>query len=197
MSRAAFIGVDPGTTGAVACLTSDGAAWVVDACTSVGPLFAAALNGALQFADDAAGATIIRAAVEQVGVHPGEGVRSAFTFGQAAGVIDGALAMCPNVRTEYVRPQAWKAVYGIAAHPAPTPPLPANPTPAQTKAWKRAKTAANATAKRHAKTAARELAMRLWPRLAPELLRVKDAGRAEALLIAETIRRRELPHLAP
>ena len=46
------------------------------------------------------------AVVEKVGAMPNQGVSSMFTFGRAAGLIEGALAAL-NVPVTYVTPQAW------------------------------------------------------------------------------------------
>ena len=46
------------------------------------------------------------AIVEKVGAMPNQGVSSMFTFGRAAGIIEGALAAL-NVPVTYVTPQTW------------------------------------------------------------------------------------------
>lgn len=50
--------------------------------------------------------------VEQVGSMPGQGVASMFSFGHAAGVIQGVLGAF-RMRVKMVTPQAWKKKAGL------------------------------------------------------------------------------------
>ena len=84
--------------------------------------------------------------VEEVGAMPRQGVSSVFTFGQAHGLILGAIASL-GVRMVRVRPQLWQKTVKAAQDPRLT-------------------------------------AVALYPGMASQLKRVKDKGRADALLIA-------------
>lgn len=52
------------------------------------------------------------AILEQVGVMPGEGVSSAFTFGDSWGFLRGLL-VASAARREYVRPQKWQKAFSL------------------------------------------------------------------------------------
>ena len=52
---------------------------------------------------------VSHAVIELVHAMPGQGVCSMFSFGRAAGVADGALALAlPNISVEAVAPQKWQ-----------------------------------------------------------------------------------------
>lgn len=84
--------------------------------------------------------------IEEVAAMPKQGVSSVFTFGQAHGLVLGAVAAL-GVRIVRVRPQAWQALVKSRGDP-------------------------------------RTRALELYPAQAPALKRIKDQGRADALLIA-------------
>ncbi len=148
-----IIGIDIGSTGALALLDAKGdLAEVADMpVLRDGPKGRPNVNGPLL-------AELIyrwharQAFIEFVGARPGEGAVGAFAFGRSRGVVEGALAGC-GVRAEFLTPPVWKRVVGI-------PP-----------------------GKDGAKDAARSSAIRRWPAKATLFARVKDDARAEAALI--------------
>ena len=97
----------------------------------------------------------ITAVVERVSGMPRQA--GAFAFGLSTGIIHGCLASA-GIPFELVSPSVWKAKMGLTKFPGET-------------------YAEN-------KTRARALATQLFPALAPQFKRVKDDGRAEALLLA-------------
>ena len=97
----------------------------------------------------------ITAVVERVSSMPRQA--GAFAFGLSTGIIHGCLASA-GIPFELVSPSVWKAKMGLTKFPGET-------------------YAEN-------KTRARALATQLFPALAPQFKRVKDDGRAEALLLA-------------
>ena len=97
----------------------------------------------------------ITAVVERVSSMPRQA--GAFAFGLSTGIIHGCLASA-GIPFELVSPNVWKAKMGLTKFPGET-------------------YAEN-------KTRARALATQLFPALAPQFKRVKDDGRAEALLLA-------------
>ena len=97
----------------------------------------------------------ITAVVERVSSMPRQ--KGAFAFGLSTGIIHGCLASA-GIPFELVSPSVWKAKMGLTKFPGET-------------------YAEN-------KTRARALATQLFPALAPQFKRVKDDGRAEALLLA-------------
>jgi crossover junction endodeoxyribonuclease RuvC len=159
----AFAGIDPGKDGAVAIISSSGRVTIVDTPTvSTG-------KGSRQAYDESAMAKILFRAVEENGgcvfaleqVHsmPGQGVSSMFSMGEGFGLWKGILAAL-RVPWTLVTPQRWKGAL------------------------------MDGQAKEKAASAL--VAGRLFPAVAGELAgprgRVLD-GRADALLIAEYLRR--------
>ena len=55
---------------------------------------------------------IVRVVVENVGAMPGQSPNGMFTFGFAAGALQGTIA-CAGLPMVLVVPQVWKKVYGI------------------------------------------------------------------------------------
>ena len=80
-----------------------------------------------------------------------------FNFGLYTGIVHGVLGAV-GVPFELVTPQEWKRAMGL--------------------------TRSNDETKADTKSNARALASQLFPALAPHFVRVKDDGRAEALLLA-------------
>jgi len=150
------LGIDPGTTGAIALLNDDAFECALDM-----PTMQRGKTSQKQMINAAELARIVRelradvACVELVQAMPprgdksGMGAASAFNFGESAGVIRGVLAAL-GIETHYVTPVSWKKRAGLMGN--------------------------------RDKEASRSLAIRFWP-IAP-LARKKDSGRAEALLIA-------------
>lgn len=153
------LGIDPGLSGAVACLDSDGALDLRDM-----PALAIQRNGKAKREVDAAiladmiegftrdpfGLRIeVAAYVEQVGAMPGQGVSSMFAFGQSFGVVLGVLAAL-EVPVTRVPPATWTRALGVAK----------------------------------GDDAGRRRASELLPQHAHFWARKKDHGRADAALIA-------------
>ncbi len=101
-----ILGIDPGKTGAIAVLDTDGRLLdVVDMPDVTGAALGAEVRMLL---DDLAPHTVEVAWVERVGGRPGEGASRAFAFGAGWGGLLGALGAL-SVRVELVAPSAWKA----------------------------------------------------------------------------------------
>ncbi|OYV97157.1 MAG: hypothetical protein B7Z68_04070 [Acidobacteria bacterium 21-70-11] len=149
-----FLGVDPGSHGAIAVLTEDGSIHAVHDMPSVEVkvgktkrtrVSTALLSDLMREITDMA--CIVT--VEDVGGFSGQSCSAAFTFGRACGQLEGVLTAL-QLPVAYVTPQKWKKAAGIVSD----------------------------------KGAAREAAMRLWPAHAHLFKRVMDADRAEACLLA-------------
>jgi len=149
------IGVDPGLSGAIACIRDDGVVMVTDM-----PLFEIQrgkktlreVNGVelcaiVQLCGQA------EASVEKPHAMPGQGVTSMFNFGKACGVVDGVLSAM-MIPVSYVAPATWKRQMGLSSD----------------------------------KGESRRRATHLYPQYADEWKRVKDDGRAEAVLLAHYLR---------
>lgn len=113
MSAIYRIGIDPGCSGAVVVL-KDGEPWawspmptmIVGKATRVNGASLAGLLNSLNVIGDA------HAFIEAVGAMPGQGVSSMFTFGHAAGVVDGVVQAL-GIPCTRVTPQAWKKRAGL------------------------------------------------------------------------------------
>lgn len=150
----AFIGIDPGVNGALACFNR-GELVIEDM-----PTFEVKRGNSLKREVDALGvlrwlrnintATIVTfALIEQAGCRPGQAVNAVHANGRNWGVAYGCLASM-NWPTQIVTPVAWKRSMGCPA----------------------------------AKDEARKIASQLMPAHAHIWARAKDDGRAEAALIA-------------
>lgn len=95
----AWIGVDPGKKGAIAVLTEDGDATVVDWKSE------ADMRDAMLSMD--ANLDVQAVCIERVGAMPGQGVVSMFSFGQNYGFWLGATAIL-QWPTFTARPQDWQ-----------------------------------------------------------------------------------------
>ena len=97
-----FLGIDPGASGAIACISSDEFLWVHD---WPGDEIAAAtiIRHFINIKSD----NIIYAALEKVHSMPREGVSSAFKFGTAYGIWRGILAAF-QIPFMQPTPQAWQ-----------------------------------------------------------------------------------------
>lgn len=108
-----LIGVDPGVSGAVCILQSRNhpvpVEWFRMPTVNVGKstrVDSAALARTLQDFD------VGQAYIERVGAMPGQGVSSMFTFGHAAGLVEGVIAtLC--IPYTLVEPQTWKRRAGL------------------------------------------------------------------------------------
>lgn len=154
MTVARVLGIDIGSQGAVALLTSGGDLLeVVD--TPIlrdGPRGRPNVSAAL-LADIIIKMQATMAYVEFVGARPGEGAVGAFAFGRSRGVIEGVCGAA-GLPVAFLTPAHWKRLVGIAP------------------------------GKVGAKDAARSAAIRRWPAHAALFARGKDHDRAEAALIA-------------
>lgn len=106
-----YIGVDPGSKGAIAIIHNGK---VVDLHT----YSKSSEQGIARFLQSWSLYDCI-AMVEQVGAMPGQGVTSMFTFGRWYGFVRGVLTAY-MVPFDDVRPQAWQQKLGLAGrHPTP------------------------------------------------------------------------------
>ena len=151
----AFVGIDPGLSGAIARLDGvSGEVRIEDV-----PTFEIKRNGKAKreidyhslarILDDMTKEPGTRIVIELVSSMPGQGVSSVFAFGKAFGVLIGvsAATFCP---IEFVSPAKWKREMGVTA----------------------------------SKDGSRAKASMMFPRYSDMWRRAKDDGRAEALLIA-------------
>jgi crossover junction endodeoxyribonuclease RuvC len=107
-----LIGIDPGTSGALVVLADDGALWA----SALMPTFkngkSSRVNGAAlgaflrEYADGA------HAYLEAVHAMPKQGVTSVFTFGHAAGVVEGLLQGI-GIPYTLITPNTWKKRAGL------------------------------------------------------------------------------------
>lgn len=157
-----YIGVDPGTTGALAFL-HNGSLTVVDVPTLMvrrgrtdkAHVDVAAVWRTVACMLDLAGEA--RAVIEAVGGVPGQSASAAFNFGRAAGQVEAVLTVA-GARISYVAPRVWQMGLQV----------------------------------RGGKDGSRARASQLFPEHAHLFRRVKDDGRADAVLIAEYGRRNGL-----
>jgi crossover junction endodeoxyribonuclease RuvC len=111
MSHEYLIGIDPGISGAIVILGASMTPieWMRMPSLKVGKasrVDCAALARFLQEYDNGL------AYVEHVGAMPGQGVASMFTFGHAAGAVEGVLAAL-MIPVTLVPPQTWKRRAGL------------------------------------------------------------------------------------
>lgn len=106
-----FIGIDPGCTGAIVLIGAMGGYIDHLNMPTVKVGTKSRVNGA---AVDAwlSQYDITHAYLEQVGAMPGQGTASMFTFGHAAGVVEGIL-QGSGIPYTLVTPQAWKKSAGL------------------------------------------------------------------------------------
>lgn len=159
------IGIDPGLSGAIAVLR-DGVMRVCDLPTKVigGGFVKRAVDGEallrlLGMILRARG-TVEAAALEVTHAMPGQGTASMYSMGRSYGAIDTALHAA-NIKVVEVRPQQWKAHYGLLRLSGETPAA--------------------------YKARSVETALGLYPLMANALSRAKDHNRAEAILLAHYI----------
>lgn len=108
---AAFLGIDPGCSGALVLLTQQGDYIEHLAMPTVKVGTKSRVNGAA-VAAWLRQHGIAHAYLEQVGAMPGQGTASMFTFGHAAGVAEGILQGL-GIPYTLVTPQAWKKSAGL------------------------------------------------------------------------------------
>lgn len=112
---ACILGVDPGNSGALVVLTESGV--FVDA--MMVPIVQSGksnrVNGAA-VASFLAKHHIIHAYIEKVGSMPGQGVASTFTFGHAAGMVEGVVTG-RLIPVTHLSPQSWKKKANLVGKP--------------------------------------------------------------------------------
>jgi len=161
MTMRLVFGLDPGTHGALGWLADGQVEGVEDMprmrCGRVdGYRLRQILREVMQ---RHAGADVL-VVLELVSGFRGQGGASQFTFGQADGIARGVVMALDLPWTE-VRPQVWKARFRLLNTGGRL-----------------------GSTQREAKGASRRRAAACWPELASLFSRVKDDGRAEALLLA-------------
>jgi len=107
----AVLGIDPGCSGALVLVTTQGGYIDHLAMPTIKVGTKARVNGAA-VAAWVRQHGITHAYLEQVGAMPGQGTASMFTFGHAAGVAEGILQGL-NIPYTLVTPQAWKKSAGL------------------------------------------------------------------------------------
>jgi crossover junction endodeoxyribonuclease RuvC len=111
MAANCVVGIDPGSSGALVVLDDTGG-YVSHLTMPVVKLGTksrvnpAALKAFLELYP------IRHAYIERVGAMPGQGVSSMFTFGHAAGVVEGVVAGM-GIPIDSITPQAWKKAAGL------------------------------------------------------------------------------------
>ena len=98
-----YIGIDPGTSGALALLTEDGQCTVV-------PFQESAYTAILKAASGPSSVCCL----EKVGAMPGQGVVSMFNFGHNLGYIEGLLQAF-DIPYQLVPPQTWKKEFCVTS----------------------------------------------------------------------------------
>jgi crossover junction endodeoxyribonuclease RuvC len=149
------IGIDPGTSGAIAILHDGQPVALEDMpCTARraggdmvdGGKLSAMLRG---YWHEAPGSSVL-VALEQVSAMPGQGVSSMFRFGQSDGIVRGVVGAM-RLPLVNVNPRGWKKRFGLGGTE---------------------------------KDASRSLALERFPKVRHLLARKKDVGRADAAFIA-------------
>lgn len=155
----AWIGADPGMSGALACMIMESEAPLHGLSVHDMPFVEVSGKKRMDFWQlaqilglwvsmfDVQGAT-----VEDVHAMPKQGVTSSFNFGFSAGALQQAFASA-GIRVTLIRPATWKAIYGLKGG-------------------------------RENKGLSRDKATKLFPKFTALWTRVKDDGRAEAALLA-------------
>lgn len=106
------LGIDPGTTGAIAALVDGQLLDVVDMPIADGCVVAALLRTELVELAAAGFDSRPLVVVEKVHAMPKQGVSSTFKFGRSLGVIEGVVGGL-GWPLEWVTPQAWKKQHGL------------------------------------------------------------------------------------
>lgn len=108
----AFIGIDPGATGALACVTGSG----ILSDTVPMPMLGKDVDGqALQEIIDTWNHDMndrVRIVIEKVHAMPKQGVSSTFTFGKGYGIVIGVV-QASRLPFEFVTPQEWKKTFTL------------------------------------------------------------------------------------
>jgi len=146
-------GIDPGKSGALALLHSDGSAQFFDVpiIKLRGKDRPAWTEWANTWIDALRWASPDAVVIEDVSARPGQGVTSMFTFGRSLGFVHALVVSTVECPVHFVTPSVWKAKLGLL---------------------------------NSGKGASREICRTLYPSTTSRVARVKDDGRAEALLLA-------------
>ena len=110
-----YVGIDPGLSGAVAFIYADGTVSVHDT-----PVIKVEKNGKNRNVYIAAAMQDLlkkhwdksHVALELVGPMPGNGAAAMFSMGHGLGLWEG-LIVATGIPLTYVRPQAWKKMFGL------------------------------------------------------------------------------------
>lgn len=162
-----FLGIDPGQSGGVAWIEGDNAraSKMPETERDLWDSFAAFRVN-----------SVTLAVIERVSPAPGEGVVSAFTFGQNYGLLRGFLIACAIPFVE-VSPSVWQKRYSLPALPK-RPPLIVGPTTPEAIEARKATLRTRGKARTEKKNALKAIAQQLFP-----LLKITHAT-ADALLLA-------------
>jgi crossover junction endodeoxyribonuclease RuvC len=112
-----FLGVDPGVSGALAVLDASSRILLLEDIPTCmrGKTRTHRIVDASGLSDLLKDFAHVRTAVvEQVGSMPGQGVSSAFSFGESFGVIRGVLGALA-IPVDMVQPQKWKKFFGLTS----------------------------------------------------------------------------------
>lgn len=176
-----IVGIDPGKTGALACLWSDRTYEVHDLPQIGGDYDAPAL--ADLFRSLAVKGNVLAVFVERQRHMQGDAAQSSASLFYCVGMVDMACAML-GLRVERVDPQRWQKAMYMGEARGEKAIVERNDHPAKCKCE-----ACKATKKERARRRqeGKEIGLRVARRLFPlaPLTRKKDEGRAAALLIAE------------
>lgn len=114
MSAERIIGIDPGSSGAIVIVNDSGDYLAHMNMPTIKVGTKSRVNGAAvtAFIVDALNGAKAHAYLEQVGAMPGQGVSSMFTFGHAAGLVEGCVTGL-GIPLTMVTPQAWKRHAGL------------------------------------------------------------------------------------
>lgn len=112
-----IIGIDPGITGALAALRQDGQYLAHLTMPSIKVSTKNRVNGAavaafIRSLMEINPTEAIHCYLEQVGSRPGQGVSSMFSFGHAAGLVEGVITGM-NLPLTLITPNAWKKAAGL------------------------------------------------------------------------------------
>jgi crossover junction endodeoxyribonuclease RuvC len=105
------VGVDPGKSGAIALIHSDGTLVAVYDMPLAGSIVSAQLLADLEFWSDGRHGTVV---IEDVHSMPKQGVASSFSFGRSLGVVEGVFAGAGRPLV-YVSPAKWKRALGLTS----------------------------------------------------------------------------------